>query len=72
MLTGLHQITRQKTFPSAKPSPTNLTGTGLELNPGLSRERPVSSHLGIGRHLKVETDVYSLLGFSSYLTRNRV
>lgn len=39
-------------------STTNLTWTGSELNPGLSRERPASGRLGIGRHLKIETDVH--------------
>ena len=57
VLKGVHQITRQKTCPSVMLSPTNLTWTGSELNPGLSRERPASSRLDIGRHLEIETDV---------------
>ena len=58
LLTGVHQIAREKTCPSFMLSTTNLTWTGSELSPGLSSERPASSLLGIGRHLKIETDVH--------------
>ena len=48
----------KNTCPSVMLSTTNLTWTGLELNPGLSHERLASSRHGIGRRLKIETDVH--------------